>query len=211
MERAALHYAFETLRVHRLQCEVLAFNRRVIEFHLKHGFAVEGVSRDAYYRDGEYHDIYRLAMLDRDWKHVKAAIDNPPNRDAVLVGRTYHELLTVTAELVDEFAELTGDRNPVHMSVEAAKALGCTGRIAPGMLFGTAFSRIFASHFPGPGTIYASQTMHFLAPIAVGAEVQIALKVLTHIGRRLLVDTKVTSEGRLCIDGTAVLLRPRSP
>ena len=71
MEQAALEYAFEELELSRLECEVLSFNKGVVDFHVRHGFEIEGVREDSYERDGKRHSIYQLAMLKEKWeKHV---------------------------------------------------------------------------------------------------------------------------------------------
>lgn len=71
MEILALDYAFNELRLHKLCCEVLAFNMPVIKMHEKFGFEIEGVFRDQYYRDGRFLDIYRLGLLASKWSEVR--------------------------------------------------------------------------------------------------------------------------------------------
>lgn len=67
MEFLALDYAFGELALHKLSCEVLAFNDTVINLHKKFGFQVEGIFRDHHKMDGGFEDIYRLAILKREW------------------------------------------------------------------------------------------------------------------------------------------------
>ncbi|WP_286714662.1 UDP-4-amino-4,6-dideoxy-N-acetyl-beta-L-altrosamine N-acetyltransferase [Marinobacter sp. tcs-11] len=67
MELLALNYAFDELKLHKLCCEVLAFNTPVIKLHEKFGFKVEGILRDQYKRDDKYVDIYRLGLLADEW------------------------------------------------------------------------------------------------------------------------------------------------
>lgn len=70
MEFLALDYAFDVLKLHKLCCEVLAFNTPVIKLHQKYGFQVEGIFREQHLVDGEYVDVYRLGILAPDWlKH----------------------------------------------------------------------------------------------------------------------------------------------
>lgn len=210
MECIALEYAFETLRVRKLECEVLSFNRLVVNFHVKHGFTVEGVFRQAYERDGEYFDIYRLSMLANEWtKHVKPALAAMANGQPRFVGRGLASVLDLSDAAVSAYAKATGDQNPVHSDTEYAKSLGFPGRIAHGMLIGGELSRIFASEFPGPGTIYVSQSMEFKAPLLVGVPAQIKLKVMSQIGRRLQVETQAIQNEKLCVTGLAVLMIPK--
>jgi UDP-4-amino-4,6-dideoxy-N-acetyl-beta-L-altrosamine N-acetyltransferase len=67
MEYLALEYAFNKLGLHKLYCEVLAFNGPVIKLHEKFGFKVEGVLREQHKLDDAFVDIYRLGMLATDW------------------------------------------------------------------------------------------------------------------------------------------------
>ena len=67
MEWLALDHAFQSIRMHKLHCEVLAFNQPVIKMHEKFGFTVEGIFREHYLGADGFVDIYRLGMLARDW------------------------------------------------------------------------------------------------------------------------------------------------
>jgi UDP-4-amino-4,6-dideoxy-N-acetyl-beta-L-altrosamine N-acetyltransferase len=67
MEYLALNYAFEELHLHKVSCEVLAFNSSVIKLHEKFGFSIEGVFREHYKIDDEYVDIYRLGLMCGEW------------------------------------------------------------------------------------------------------------------------------------------------
>jgi len=68
MEFLALEYAFNSLQLHKLCCEVLAFNMPVIKLHQKFGFKVEGVLREQHKVNGHFEDIYRLGMLASEWQ-----------------------------------------------------------------------------------------------------------------------------------------------
>ncbi|SFM81877.1 UDP-4-amino-4,6-dideoxy-N-acetyl-beta-L-altrosamine N-acetyltransferase [Marinobacter pelagius] len=71
MEVLALDYAFGELGLHKLSCEVLAFNTSVIRLHEKFGFQVEGVLRDQHKRGDEFIDVYRLGLLCREWADAR--------------------------------------------------------------------------------------------------------------------------------------------
>ncbi|HEY8458973.1 MAG TPA: MaoC family dehydratase, partial [Blastocatellia bacterium] len=72
---------------------------------------------------------------------------------------------TITADDIERFAELTGDRNPVHLDDDFARRTRFGRRIAHGMLGASLISALLANELPGPGTIYLSQTLQFTAPI----------------------------------------------
>lgn len=67
MEFLALEYAFKHLGLHKLYCEVLAFNTPVIRLHEKYGFQVEGIMREHHKLDDAYVDIYKLGILSPEW------------------------------------------------------------------------------------------------------------------------------------------------
>ena len=209
MERGALEYAFEQLGVRKLECEVLSFNRSVINFHVKFGFTIEGVFREAYKRGDNYFDIYRLSMLADEWtKYVKPAL-TAIEWQTSWVGKEITSGLYISAIAVNAYAMATGDQNPIHSDEEYAKAMGFPGRIAHGMLVGAELSRIFASDFPGPGTVYVSQSLEFRFPLIVDMPAQLKLKVISQIGRRLQVETHAIQGEKLCVTGVAVLMAPQ--
>ena len=80
MEILALYYAFNKLMLHKLCCEVLAFNTPVVKMHEKFGFKVEGVLRDQYHRDGQYIDVYRLGLLSTEWSEVRDGMTSKLSR-----------------------------------------------------------------------------------------------------------------------------------
>lgn len=76
MEFLALDHAFSNINLHKLNCEVLAFNMPVIRLHEKFGFKVEGVFRDQHKRIDEFVDIYRLGILSREWADKRSDMLN---------------------------------------------------------------------------------------------------------------------------------------
>jgi UDP-4-amino-4,6-dideoxy-N-acetyl-beta-L-altrosamine N-acetyltransferase len=71
MEFLALDYVFGDLKLHKLHCEVLAFNAPVIKLHQKFGFVVEGILRQHHRVDGAYIDIHRLGLLHDEWANKR--------------------------------------------------------------------------------------------------------------------------------------------
>lgn len=71
MEFLALECAFSELSLHKLNCEVLAFNIPVIKLHQKFGFKVEGIIRQQYIIEQNYSDVYQLGILAEEWKELR--------------------------------------------------------------------------------------------------------------------------------------------
>jgi UDP-4-amino-4,6-dideoxy-N-acetyl-beta-L-altrosamine N-acetyltransferase len=71
MEFLALEHAFNHMRLHKLCCEVLEFNKPVIKLHEKFGFTVEGVFRQQHKVDDKFISIYRLGILADEWQEKR--------------------------------------------------------------------------------------------------------------------------------------------
>jgi RimJ/RimL family protein N-acetyltransferase len=74
MEYLMLEHAFSEYRLHKLYCEVLAFNTPVIKLHQKFGFGVEGVFRQQHKLNDDFVDIYRLGILATEWQEHRQAM-----------------------------------------------------------------------------------------------------------------------------------------
>lgn len=72
MELLALDKAFYDLKMHKLYCEVLAYNAAVLRLHQKFGFAVEGIFKEHHRTDDIFVDIYRLGLLSAHWDTMRA-------------------------------------------------------------------------------------------------------------------------------------------
>lgn len=76
MEYLTLEYVFGVLNLHKIYCEVLAFNTPVIKLHQKFGFIVEGILRQHHQVDGKYIDIHRLGLLHAEWEKKRIEMLN---------------------------------------------------------------------------------------------------------------------------------------
>ncbi len=209
MEQAALEFAFDELEVYRLECEVLSFNRPVVDFHVKHGFEIEGVSRNAYQREGERFSIYHLALTRDKWqRHVKSMFSLPGGPRSTLAGLVLRWSDLIDPSLVEEYSRVTGDDNPIHLDNTAAKESGFDRRISHGMLIGGLLSKYFANKFPGRGTIYLSQDLSFKSPVFVGEKVDHELRVNWHLGKKIGVSTITRVDDRVCVEAEAMLMLP---
>lgn len=83
----------------------------------------------------------------------------------------------VGAREVELFAEISEDRNPIHLCDIAAGASVFGARVAHGMLSASLFSAIIGERLPGHGTIYLGQSLRFRAPVRVGDEVTATVTV----------------------------------
>lgn len=117
---------------------------------------------------------------------------------------------TVSQADIQGFAEVTGDRNPVHLDAEfAAKTLFKTP-IAHGMLTAGYISAVFGMELPGPGAIYVSQTLNFRGPVRAGDRVvaKVRLMELYPAKHRARFECVCTVDGKPVLEGEAVLMVP---
>lgn len=86
----------------------------------------------------------------------------------IKVGDSQSISRTVTEADIVIFGGVSGDLNPAHFDEEYAKDTFFKGRIAHGMISASYLSAVLGTKLPGPGTIYLSQTLKFLAPVRIG-------------------------------------------
>jgi 3-oxoacyl-[acyl-carrier protein] reductase len=115
---------------------------------------------------------------------------------------------TITADDIERFAELTGDRNPIHLDPAFARTTQFGRPIAHGMLSGSLISTLIGTALPGPGGLWTGLSLQFLRPVFAGDVLRITARVrhrseATHI---LVLDVSVTgNKGEQVISGEATV------
>ena len=123
-------------------------------------------------------------------------------------------LRSLTKEVTDLdielFAQVSTDRNPVHLDDAYAMDTIFEGRIAHGMLTAGLISAVIGEQLPGHGTVYLGQTLKFLAPVRPGDVVtaEVVVKEIDHAKRRVTLDTRCLVAGKPVLKGEAVVLAP---
>jgi len=85
-------------------------------------------------------------------------------------GDTFTQKVKFTQAQVNQFAEISGDCNPVHINAEYAAKTPFGKPIIHGMFAASVFSKVFGTQWPGEGTIYMFQDIFFKAPAFVEVE-----------------------------------------
>ena len=141
-------------------------------------------------------------------------LDNQPRGTVVIedmsVGMSRSLSKVITDADIEMFAEVSTDRNPVHLDDAYAMDTIFQGRIAHGMLTAGLISAVIGEQLPGHGTVYMGQTLKFLAPVRPGDMVYAEVKV-TDIdpGRRIVrMDCHCSVEGKKVLVGEATVLAP---
>jgi len=93
------------------------------------------------------------------------------------LGMTEALTKVVSSDDVVGFAEITGDRNPIHLSEHFAAKTPFGTRIVHGLYTAGLISALLGTRLPGPGAIYISQSLHFRAPVKIGDTVDVMVTV----------------------------------
>jgi 3-hydroxybutyryl-CoA dehydratase len=117
---------------------------------------------------------------------------------------------TITETDLRNFSGVSGDTNPMHLSEEFAKTTPFGGTIVHGMLTASLISAVIGTKLPGPGCIYMSQSLKFLAPVRVGDTVYATctVKELFPEKKRVLLDTKCYVKETVVVEGEALIKVP---
>ncbi|MFQ8432991.1 MaoC family dehydratase [Amaricoccus sp. W119] len=126
------------------------------------------------------------------------------------IGMTRSLAKTITDREIELFAEVSSDRNPVHLDDAYAQDTIFEGRIAHGMLTAGLISAVIGEQLPGHGTVYLGQTLRFMAPVRPGDRVEAEVTVLTidHAKRRVTLDCKCRVGDTVVLKGEATVLAP---
>lgn len=86
--------------------------------------------------------------------------------------------MKITDEKIETFAQLSGDRNPVHFDDAFARRIGFDGHIAHGAIVTALLSAVLGMDLPGPGSVFLEQRVRFLKPVRPGDTITAALEVV---------------------------------
>lgn len=106
------------------------------------------------------------------------------------------------------FADLSFDKNPIHIDEEYAEHSMFGKRLVHGFFVGSLISAVFGTKLPGEGAIYLYQEINFRKPVFHGDEITATVRV-TNVRKDksiLYFDTKCENDrGEVVIDGKAIL------
>ena len=124
----------------------------------------------------------------------------------VAVGQRASRSLTLSAEHVRTFAELSGDFNPLHFD-EAFAARTKFGRlVVQGGLTTGLLHALVAMDMPGPGTVFLSQDWRFTAPVYIGDTITAEAEVVSAHPSKPVTELRVAvtrSDGTTVLEGKA--------
>ncbi|CEP36400.1 MULTISPECIES: bifunctional enoyl-CoA hydratase/phosphate acetyltransferase [unclassified Halomonas] len=146
-------------------------------------------------------------------EHVEATPTYIENKtyDEISIGDSAQLTRRLKTQDIELFAVMSGDVNPAHVDSEYAKTDMFHGVIAHGMWGGALISAVLGTQLPGPGTIFLTQSLNFLAPVGLGDTVKVRVEVTEKHpkGRLTLACTCFNEHNTLVINGTAEVIAPR--
>jgi 3-hydroxybutyryl-CoA dehydratase len=141
-------------------------------------------------------------------------LDNSPRGticiEDIEIGMTRSLRKVITDRDIEMFAEVSTDRNPVHLDEDYAQDTIFGGRIAHGMLTAGLVSAVIGEQLPGHGTVYLGQSLKFLGPVRPGDMVLAEVEVtdIDHSRRRVTMNTRCSVNDKKVLVGDATVLAP---
>lgn len=133
------------------------------------------------------------------------------NKKSLSIGQKAKLSKTITFDDVLSFAEISMDKNPVHLDEEFAQSTIFKRRISHGMLYGSFISAVIANKLPGPGSIYLKQDFTFLKPVFIGDIITASVEIIEIPKENIykLLTQCHNQNNELVIDGTAIILNKK--
>jgi 3-oxoacyl-[acyl-carrier protein] reductase len=124
-------------------------------------------------------------------------------------GDEVHFSNKITADDVEGFARVSGDRNPLHMDDYFASRTSFRRRVVHGMLLANYVSALVGMRCPGPGALWARQSFRWHAPVFLGDFIQITLRVKhkSEGSRTLSIEVRALNQnGKVVMDGEGTVI-----
>ena len=128
--------------------------------------------------------------------------------DEIEIGLTKQFQIAITESMIDDFAKISGDYNPLHMDEKFAQSRDFKNRVCHGMLLGSLFSRLIGMYVPGKYGLYFSQTLNFVNPTIVDDTVTVTGKVISKSESTKIIELKTTikNSSHVIVDGKAKVI-----
>ena len=128
--------------------------------------------------------------------------------DEIEIGLTKQFQIAITESMIDDFAKISGDYNPLHMNEKFAQSRDFKNRVCHGMLLGSLFSRLIGMYVPGKYGLYFSQTLNFVNPTIVDDAVTVTGKVISKSESTKIIELKTTIKNsyHVLVDGKAKVI-----
>ena len=129
--------------------------------------------------------------------------------DEIELGMQKRFKVDISEDMLDDFAKLSGDDNPLHTNEEYASSTSFKKRVCSGMFLASFFSRLVGMYLPGKHALHISQSLNFVNPCFIGETITVEGKVIdkSPATKIIKLETTITNEsGKRIIDGKAQVI-----
>tara|TARA_Y100000741_G_C18141973_1_gene513507 strand:- start:222 stop:653 length:432 start_codon:yes stop_codon:yes gene_type:complete len=129
--------------------------------------------------------------------------------EQIEIGHTKEFQIKVTESLVNDFAKLSGDFNPIHINEDFAKSKKFKGKIVHGMLLASFLSRMVGMYLPGKHALYLSQSLEFHNPCFINDEITVSSIVneKSESTKIIRIDSKIlNNKNEVLLNGTGRII-----
>jgi len=129
--------------------------------------------------------------------------------DEIQISQKSSFQVKITEEMVNTFAQLSGDLNPLHMDDSYAQKTKFGKRVCHGMLLSSLFSKLVGMYLPGKNSLYFSQSLNFKSPCYIDDIVVVEGEVIKKSPalNMITLKTQITNQDRIClIDGLGKII-----
>ena len=131
----------------------------------------------------------------------------PWHNGAPQVGDVAEMQRTVRATDIERFTEISGDRNPLHYDLEAARASRFGEIVVQGGITSAILNAVVAERLPGPGTVFLNVNWNFTAPVRPGDTITGRVEVTDVRDDKPITTLRTTvtrDDGTVALEGTAL-------
>ena len=116
--------------------------------------------------------------------------------DEINVGMKKQFNKIISESMVNDFAKLSGDYNPLHVNEEYARQTNFKKRVCHGMLLTSFFSRLIGMYLPGKQALLFSQSLNFVNPCFIDDKITIYGEIISknESTKKITVNTNITNQ-----------------
>ena len=125
------------------------------------------------------------------------------------IGDSYKEEFVITQEMVNKFAKLSGDKNPLHIDKKFAATTRFKKPIVHGLFSVTSFGKVMGTKFPGSGSIHVAQNLSFKKPLYPDEKYYVYIELIRIVKKKHfgVFKTQIYDlNNKLIVDGTGTAL-----
>ena len=124
------------------------------------------------------------------------------------VGSSYIKTVVADEQTIEKIAEVSGDKNPIHLNQAYAEQSKFGKRIAHGLFCINAISMIIGNYLPGNGTVLLSQNFQYKKPVYIDDRIEVTVSVANCISENKCTVRTICKNQRddIVLDGESVVI-----